>query len=307
MADGFSDRIVVIAHRDESTTAEVVGALHDGGLSSVIDVVRSDDAAGVTSIARDAASQGARAVVAIGGDGTVNLVAQGLMGSSTPLAVAPAGTVNLLSQLTGLDSFAFTVEALKAGDVRSIDVGDVTTDADNGGSTSSPFLLNASSGFDAAVIEDADDHSHARFGRLRFATAGLKRLRRSQPRQLSVHVDGELWFTGRAMSAIVMNFGQRVTADLDVAPDAEPDDGLLDVLVVSCSTLRRFLTVVIRLIAGRAVDPADVLRTRGAAVDVEWVRAEAVQLDGDVSAHTRILRHRVRPSALEVYHRPPRG
>ena len=85
------------------------------------------------------------------------------------------------------------------------------------------FVMNASTGFDAAVIDDADDHSDARFGQLTFLRAGLRRLRRESAEHVRVEADGEVVFDGRSMSVIVMNVGQRVSDSYVCRrPTAEP-------------------------------------------------------------------------------------
>lgn len=302
---------VVIAHADDpSLTDEFVALLRQADPSTPAKVVDTNSADEVTEAARRAASSGARSVTAIGGDGTVNLVAPGVVGSPTTLAVAPAGTVNLLGKLVGITSFTDTVDAMAADRRDQFDIGEVSAGSDSTGSAESSaatsaatgmFVINASSGFDATVIDDAADHSDARFGRLRFFVAGVKRLRRYRPRSVAVEVDGERWFDGRAMSVVVMNVGQRASADFDVAPDARPDDGRLDVAVVRCSSIVRTAVVALRLVTGRPVPPDDVVYGQGERIVVTWEQEVTTQRDGDARSAASRLEYSVRPRAMAVY------
>lgn len=276
----------------------VAAAFADDVRSSDIEVslVEQDDPQGVVDAAADAARSGADFVSSVGGDGSINLVAEGLLSAQRShdaaiLAPVPDGTANVINHVLGLDSPADTVEAVQRRSSRTIDVGE--TDA-------GCFVLNASSGYDAAVIDDGADHSESRLGRFEFLIAGARRLRRDAPRRVRVTCDGESVFDGRAMSVIVMNFGQRGGDSFDLAPDARIDDGLLDVATVRCSTLLRTVWVFARLALGRSIDPRDVVRAQAARIDVEWERPVVTQRDGDAGARFARVRYEVRPESLRI-------
>ncbi len=269
--------------------------LFDHESSVSVDVIITESPDDVGAAIAQAIDLGADSVASVGGDGAINIVAAALVGAGSDMVLAPvpAGTVNLATQVFGLDDARATADAVIAGRSRSIDVGETEQGV---------FVLNASTGFDAAVIDDADDHSDARFGQLSFLRAGLRRLRRESGEQVRVEADGDVMFDGRAMSVIVMNVGQRVSDSLDVAPDAQPDDGVLDVLVVRADTVRRMASTVWRLVRRREVPAEEAVRAQGASFHIEWATEVASQRDGDAEDPIRSLTATCRPGALRISH-----
>ena len=268
---------------------ELVDAL--AGTDWVVERMPTDDPDDVSRFAAEAAPSGADAVATVGGDGSLSLMLDGMLDGGLPLLIVPAGTVNLTAQIVGIDTVAAAAAALVAGETRRIDLGL------DGHET---FVINASSGYDAAVIDDAHDHSDARFGRLHFAVAAVRRLRRDRPRSVVVEVDGDVMFDGRAMSVIVMNAGQRASKSLDVAPDAAMDDGLLDVAVSRVATLPAAARVILRLVRGNEISRSDIVRSQGRTVDVRWGSEQATQRDGDGTPPRRSISYGIRPDAIDL-------
>ncbi|MEO6653620.1 MAG: diacylglycerol kinase family protein, partial [Ilumatobacteraceae bacterium] len=238
---------------------------------------------------------GVDAIAAVGGDGTQRTVAAELLDGEVALAVIPGGTVNLLAQVLGVDDVDEAVRVAATGETRIVDVGLISCD----GATDDVFVLNASSGWDAAVIEQVGDGAK-RFGRLGFVAAGLAQWFRTEPTPVTIDVDGRRWYADPALTVLVMNVGQRGSASLDLAPDAEFDDGRLDVIV-----LRRHSTIGLvragwRIIRGRPASTADVVTAQGAEIVVAWGKAVATQRDGDERASTDRLRYRSVPGGLRV-------
>jgi diacylglycerol kinase (ATP) len=288
--------VVVIARPDDEVAADFVDDLRQSDLD--VSLVETDDAERVIAAATEAARAGVRYVASVGGDGSINLVAQGLLSAEgsgdTTLAPVPNGTVNLVNHVLDLDTPGDTAQAVRDAAIRTLDVGRTEEGV---------FVLNASSGYDAAVIADGADHSDSPLGRVRFLLEGARRLKRDAPGRVRVDCDGERLFDGRAMSVIVMNFGQRGGERFDVAPDAQPDDGVLDVAVVRTGSLWRSVAVLARLALGRHVDPQDVLRAQASDVDVEWGRSVVTQRDGDADAEARRVSYAIAPGALRIVHR----
>lgn len=293
--DRAARRVAVFARPDESEAQDFVAASESTDFEADLHETGSSDE--LEREVHRAIDRGVDVVAAVGGDGSLNLVADALASAGSMIPVVPvrAGTVNLMTQVLALESIDAAVEAVRAGRVRSMDLG--RTDAGH-------FVMNASTGYDAAVIGDAADHSDARFGRLRFLAAGLQRLRRDAPKQVSVAVDGAELHRGRAMSVIVFNVGRRVSDSFEVAPDASIEDGLLDVAVVRVSTVTRMVAMVGQLALGRNVPSHDVVRAQGTRIEVEWETTVASQRDGDVDDPVRSLVAEVAPQALRIHHGP---
>ncbi|MGO2043003.1 MAG: diacylglycerol/lipid kinase family protein, partial [Cellulosimicrobium funkei] len=175
-----------------------VGGLGAGVRRAVADAARPDPRWFETTIAdpgvgqtRAALAQGADVVVAVGGDGTVRAVAEGMVGSGRTMGLVPVGTGNLLARNLDLpvgDARA-ALAVVIAGSDRPIDVGWVTVlryadpagPGDVEGTTLDPvrepgkehiFLVIAGLGFDAAMVADADDELKANVGWVAYFVAG---------------------------------------------------------------------------------------------------------------------------------------
>lgn len=288
-------RIAVIARVDDPVVAEFVGAFDRDAVALSVHETSTVDAA--RAAIRAAVEGGVDAIAAVGGDGALSVALSTVAEERSHVPVVPvrAGTVNLMAQVLDLPTPADAARSVLDRRVTAIDLGETQHGW---------FCLNTSTGFDAATIADADDHSDARFGRLRFAVAGLRRLRSHSPRHVAVNVDGDDVYVGRAMSVVVLNAGQRVTDGFDVAPDASLTDGLLDVAVVRVATLRRLVRTIALLAAGRPVPDGDIVRDQGRRIEIDWRRPVPCQRDGDPvgSVTSQVLV--ARPRAVRIHHGP---
>ena len=156
----------------------------------------------------------------------------------------------------------------------------------------------AGAGFDALMIRDADKGLKDRFGRLAYFWTGARNLRgaRSDAR---VRLDGKPWFRGKVSCVLVGNVG-KLTAGLEAFPDASPDDGRLDVGVVTASGARQWARALARLAAGHAADSPFVTVGRASKIDVRLQRALPYELDGGARSSERRLKIKVRPAAVTV-------
>lgn len=284
---------VVVNPERADLAAQVSDQLAAAGVEVRIEQPAQPDAIG--GAAADLITGGADVVAAIGGDGTQRTVAAALDGAGVALAIVPGGTVNLLGRVLGIDDVETAVAAIWSGRRRPVDLGraiDVAGRAD-------VFVLNHSTGWDAAVIERVDD-GYKRFGRAGYVAAGVRQWFVSRPERVSVSLDGQPWFAGPAMTVLVLNVGARGSASLDLAPGSTFDDGRLDVVVLrhkSIGALLRSAWAIVR----RATPPAaDVVRGSAERVDVEWDTPVSAQRDGDEVGTARVMTYRVAPAALEV-------
>jgi len=164
-------------------------------------------------------------VVAVGGDGTVNEVVNGLAGTEIPLGIVPAGTVNVLALELGVpfDSDR-ACDVIVTGRTSSLDLGAV-----NG----RRFTLMLGAGIDALTVHELSPLMKRRYGRLAFVSTGVRsRIRYPQP-DFEVDVDGHSF---RATFAVVGNarfYGGR----FGVTTEADPTDGVFDVLVYNGHSL----------------------------------------------------------------------
>jgi diacylglycerol kinase (ATP) len=252
--------------------------------------------------ARAAVSEGARTVIAYGGDGTVRGVAAGLAGSEASLGILPMGTGNLLARNLGLpvSDHERAVEIALTGRERRIDVGRIEIDVS--GEDQDParetFLVMAGLGFDAEVMANVEPALKQRVGWWAYVVAGARRLR-GRTTAVTLRLDEAEPVRLRARSVIIGNCGE-LTGGLALLPDARLDDGWLDIVVVAP---RRFVqwgmvvfTVLSRARLSKARRPTDRTVVQHYRCRVLEIRAEkplAVQLDGDPAGDARVLRARL--------------
>ncbi len=256
---------------------------------SDVDVLEPDDADGLESAVSDVVGR-IDVVAAIGGDGTQRIVASVLKGSRTALAVVPGGTVNLLARVIGTSSVERAAAAIQSGRRRTIDTGAVDGET---------FVLQASTGYDAAVIRSVDD-SAKRWGRLGYFVTGLRELRAHRPRTVEVIVDGERFFQGRALTVMVTNVGERGSPDLTVARRSAFDDGQLDVVVQRCDTAWGMARTIWALMRDRDPNSDDLVLGHGRSIDVRWSVPVAAQRDGDSTGMVTETHHEVAAGSLIV-------
>lgn len=284
-------RVAVVVNPTRTDVADdLLGALAADAPDMEVEVVRADAPEEMAELIRRAVADGPTIVAAVGGDGTQRTAATVLQGSEHVLAVVPGGTVNLLGRVLGITSAADSVRAITGGAVRTMDLGTVGDD---------PFVLTAGTGFDAAVMHRVDDGAK-RFGRAGYVVAGYRALREDRPRTVEVIVDGTRFFKGRATSVVVANIGQRASAAFKLVPDAEPDDGLIDVIVQRCDTVVSIARTVVALARARHPREDDAVFGQGSAIEVTWSGAVWSQRDGDAVREGRRFRYGVLPGALRV-------
>lgn len=239
-------------------------------------------------MAEQAVAAGVEVVLACGGDGTVMAVADVLAGTEVALALVPSGTGNLLATNLGIPrDVAQAVEVAVGGQRRRIDVGVV-----EGAGT---FTVMAGMGFDAAMVGETPDEAKRRFGWAAYVASGLRNLSRRRI-ALRIRLDGGRWLHRRASTVLIANVG-RLQGGIRLLPDAEPDDGLLDVAVLTPRHLSDWLRLAGGVLLQRG-GPHRLETFRARTIEIQTARDEPRELDGDVIAPARRLAARVRPGAL---------
>lgn len=239
---------------------------------------------------REARAAGVRdeTVVAIGGDGIVGTLAGAICNTGTPLAMIPAGRGNDFARVLGIpaDPAAAARLALE-GEERLLDVGQVDGKS---------FVGIASVGFDSEANRIANDAKLVR-GNLVYAYAALRALARWKPAHFDVIVDGEHHETTGYTVAVANS--KAYGGGMFVAPHAELDDGLLDVMLSDDHSKWKFLRSLPKVFKGTHVDEPEVHFYRGATVEVRSDRPFTMYADGDPLADLPAT-VRVSPRALRV-------
>ena len=235
-----------------------------------------------------AASAAGEVPVVMSGDGLIGQVGGALAGSGATLGLIPSGRGNDLARVLGVPTEAEgAVDVLASGSTREIDVGEV-----NG----RRFLGIASCGFDSDANRIANEARLVK-GRLVYAYAALRALAGWRPARFTLTLDGERReFTGYSVAAANnAAFG----GGMFLAPDAELDDALLDVVYISDVSRLRYLLNLPKVFDGSHVDRDEVTVVRAREVGIDADRRFAVYADGDhladLPATVRLL-----PRALRV-------
>jgi diacylglycerol kinase (ATP) len=252
-------------------------------------------------LVRQAAEDGAELVVAVGGDGTLNEVANGLLslpGDRPELAVIPFGTGMDFARSHGIPRrLERALAVARDGKTRTIDAGRVSYTAWDGSAGDGCFANVASAGMSGAVARQANAASKALGGRVSFFGALVRVFARWRNTEMQVDVGGERR-AGRMTNVVVAN-GRYHGGGMLLAPDSAADDGLFDVLVFGDITKRDFVLNVGKIYRGTHLTHPKIELLRGSAVSVEADVPVPVELDGEQPGTTP-ARFEVVPGALRL-------
>ncbi len=276
---------------------EAIEVLEEGGWRVRLrEAEHPGDCAG---LAEQAVSEGAQVVIAAGGDGTVNAVANALAGSEAALGVLPVGTGNVWAKQLGLPAWSLPMRhplrevahGLLEASVRRVDLGRA-----NG----RYFLLWTGIGIDAEVAHEVEPlvELRHRLGNVLYAVTGLTVALNFAGTHSTVILDGHLE-RRRVVLMIVANVQLYGGGLFQLAPAAYLDDGYLDVFLFRghglAATVRHFVSVLTRY---HMRDP-QMVYYRARTIDIYTDKPMAVQVDGEAAGQTP-LHVEVVPQALRV-------
>lgn len=236
-----------------------------------------------------AAAHAGELALTLGGDGLIGCVAGPVADAEGCLGVLPGGRGNDFARMLGLplDDPVAALGAVLEGGERRVDLGEVEGRA---------FVGIASGGFDSVANRIANDARLVK-GDLVYAYAALRALAGWEPARFTLELPGEtISYDGYSFAAANARF---YGGGMMIAPDAELDDGLLDVVATGRAPRRRFLASLPRVFAGTHVDLPSVRVFRGGEVRVSADRRFTVYADGDPIAELPAT-VRVRPGVLRV-------
>jgi diacylglycerol kinase (ATP) len=249
--------------------------------------------------AREALEAGVDVVIAAGGDGTVRCVAEVLAGTGTPMGLVPLGTGNLLARNLGADitdPLSACFDVLNGSD-RSVDVVKATLDRSD---DEQVFLVMAGLGYDAAIMADTVDVLKDRMGWLAYVEAGIRKLP-GKPVKARISVDGGEPVRRRIRSVMVGNCG-RIMGGIEIFPEAKPDDGVLDLLILSPRGRLGWLGVIAGIFGRNKnkneTESVDYFQGKTAEITLE--REQEFQLDGDHLGTGKHLAVTLEPDALKI-------
>jgi YegS/Rv2252/BmrU family lipid kinase len=242
-----------------------------------------------------ALTAGADVVVAAGGDGTVRVVASELARTGVALGILPAGTGNLLARNLGLPlQMEPALAVVLEGQDRAIDLVRMSGD----GMEPERFAVMGGLGLAGAIMQGAPDELKKKIGWPAYFVSGLRHLR-DVPVRVDITVDDQPTVRQRARTVVIGNVGT-LTGGIPLLPDAAPDDGLLDVVVIAPPRFLSWLTVVWRVLTRRRRVDERLNRMTGKRVVVKAAHATPRQLDGDPCGLGTDVEAEIEPGVLLV-------
>jgi YegS/Rv2252/BmrU family lipid kinase len=251
----------------------------------------------LTELAREAAAD-ADLLVAVGGDGTVNEVVNGIAGLDVELALIPRGTGGDFVRTFGIPrKLDRAVEVALRGRTRAIDLGRGRYRSWAGEDEESYFANIASAGMSGAIAKRTNETSKALGGKVSYAWATVAVFSRWRSDEVRVRVDGTEQ-AGRMHDVIVAN-GRYLGGGMKMVPEAEPDDGLLDVLLIGDLTKRDLLLTMPKTYRGTHLPHPKATLLRGTTVEIDAPEPLPVELDGEQPGTTPI-RFEIVPRAVRL-------
>lgn len=200
-------------------------------------------------------------IFAAGGDGTINEVANGMIGTQVPICVLPAGTANVLAVELGIGTDMVRA-AKRASDLVPVRIAAGLLENQH---DSRHFLLMAGAGFDAMIVYSLNLGLKAKFGRVAYWLGGFTQFGKPLP-QFSVSVNGDVSRCSFALASRVRNYG----GDLWIARDASLLSDHFELVLFQGRNTIPYLRYLAGIIAGRLQNMNG----------VSIVQTDSIQLDG---------------------------
>ena len=241
-----------------------------------------------TDLATEAVEEGYELVVALGGDGTVNEVVNGLLGPSgvpnqaTVLGILPVGTGNDLARALGIPrEFPRAVEALNTDGVRRVDVGRVVLSSHDAPSPVRYFLNSANFGSGGAIVDRVNKTPKVLGPQLSYLWGIISTMITYDNPIISYSIDDEDEGSATINDFIIAN-GKYFGGGLKPAPDAQMDDGLFDVVILGDIGFLECLMNLPRLKRGTHLEHPKVKVRRGQRIMARANVPVQIEADGDL-------------------------
>lgn len=232
---------------------------------------------------------GADLILAWGGDGMVRRCINALGDTRIPLGILPAGTANLFASYLGIEADLTTaLRVALHGRRRRLDVGRFEGER---------FAVMAGAGLDAAMIKDSDELKD-RLGRAAYIFGGAANIK-GEAFEAKIKIDGTLWYEGPASCILVGNIGE-LFGGIEVFADAEPDDGVLDVGLLTAEGPLQVARAAARTVTGDTHKSPFIRVTKARKVGVKLDRKVRYELDGGDRKKVRSFKVKVEPGAVTV-------
>lgn len=234
-------------------------------------------------LAKAALEDGAEAIIASGGDGTLSAAAEALIGTQVPLGIISRGTANAFAGALGLpDSIEDACKAILGGHTKVVDSATC-----NG----RPMVLLAGIGFEAETVENADRETKKRLGIMAYVVSGFKQLRDLESFDAEIETEDQV-IKVTAAAITVANAAPPTSVLAQGPAGVIYDDGLLDLTIVAPANTGGAIAATVHLLqtalTGTAADRDDIGYLRAKRIKVTTTPPQKVALDGEIMGTTPI-------------------
>jgi diacylglycerol kinase (ATP) len=232
------------------------------------------------AMARDAAKEAPRFVMAAGGDGTVNEVLNGLAGTDTPMTIFPLGTANVLALEAGIPfSAAGAIERALSGSERTVQLCRATFE-----SGERYFALMAGIGFDACVVVGIDGSRLKNYlGKSAYVLKALALLAKWAPQKLSVQINEKQY---ECHNILILN-GKKYAGNFTLSPDGDITEPQMDALLIHSSDRLAVIKLALAVVLG--IEPG---KLKGiTAIKTSNLKVQGIahmQIEGDHAGQTPV-------------------
>jgi len=272
------------------------------------DLVETRSSGHAPELVRQARTDGVDCILVVGGDGTLNGVSQGYLDdrgeplAGPDLALIPAGTGGDFRRTFELgDGVTEAVERFRNAEPRPVDMGILRASNERGEQQTHAFLNITSFGIGGLTDRIVNESPKWMGGRAAFFLGTLRAMLAYRNAAVRVTVDGNLWFEGPVLNVAVAN-GRYFGGGMKIAPDADPSDGLFDIVALGDLTFFQSAALSSKIYQGDHIGEPKVTTTRGALVKAEPAsRHTEVLIDMDGETPGRLpLTARIARGALRI-------
>jgi diacylglycerol kinase (ATP) len=284
---------------------ELKRAFHARGAECDVSETRGPgDATRLSTLAR---TDGVPLLVVVGGDGTMNEVSRAYIDGSgspidgPPLGIVPAGTGGDFRRSFDLGkSTEEAVGRILDTEPRPLDLGILDVTGDDGRPARTTFVNIASFGVSGRIDRLVNQSPKWMGGRIAFALGTLRAMSTYRNAPVSIRVDGKPWHEGRVVVGAIAN-GRYFGGGMQIAPRADPADGLLDVVVMGDMPFAESFRLGPAVYKGTHLSEARVFSTRGTTVEADPLGPSPVFIDSDGETPGMLpLKARIAKGALRI-------
>jgi diacylglycerol kinase (ATP) len=255
------------------------------------ELVETDYAGHATQLAIDAVQLDYDIVVAVGGDGSINEVVEGLLGSQTILGIIPAGSGNGFAMHIGYGRDAIkAVQKFNNGFAKQVDICDMNNHA---------FINLAGIGFDAKVAYKLKQQTSRGFAA--YFKLTMQQIKKYKYRPFKLTIDNTI--IEEEFLTIAIANAPMYGYNFEIAPEAKYDDGLFEVIVFKKAPMWRYILSSWRMLTGNIHKSSLALRFQAKRVEVECLvpKKAYVHIDGEGIKFKEKLVFTIREKALQVW------